>query len=63
VQQGGWKLIEWYEDGALELYRIEEDISERMNLVAHEPQRRDELLSLLQDWRNEVGAVLPVPRQ
>ncbi len=63
VRDGGWKLIEWYEDGALELYRVDEDISERVNLAAREMQRKEELLAMLKNWRGEVGASMPSVRE
>ncbi|MEY4485231.1 MAG: Arylsulfatase, partial [Verrucomicrobiota bacterium] len=39
IREGDWKLIEWYEDGALELYHIPQDISEKHNLSAEEPEK------------------------
>ena len=39
MRDGDWKLIEWYEDGALELYNVPQDIGEKTNLAAKEPER------------------------
>lgn len=39
IRNGDWKLIEWHEDGALELYNITQDISEKNNLVGKQPDK------------------------
>ena len=39
IRDGDWKLIEWYEDGALELYNIPQDISEQHNLATEQPDK------------------------
>jgi arylsulfatase A-like enzyme len=62
IRDGDWKLIEWYEDGTLELYNVREDISEKNNLAAQHPERVKELHGQLIAWRREVGALMPTPR-
>jgi len=61
IRDGDWKLIEWYEDGALELYNIPQDISEKTNLAAQQPEKVKELHAKLIVWRKEVGALMPTP--
>ena len=61
VRRGEWKLIEYFEDGQIELYNLEDDIGEKRNLAAEMPGKADELRNLLVRWRNSAGA--PVPRQ
>jgi arylsulfatase A-like enzyme len=61
VREGDWKLIEWYEDGQLELYNIRHDLSERYNLASLLPEKARELLGKLSAWREELGAVQPSP--
>ncbi len=61
VRAGDWKLIEWFEDGALELYNLREDISEERNLAGKMPERAAALRSMLADWRREVDAKMPRP--
>lgn len=61
IRDGDWKLIEWYEDGALELYNIAGDISEKTNRAAQQPERVKELHAKLSAWRKEVGALMPTP--
>jgi arylsulfatase A-like enzyme len=61
IRDGDWKLIEWYEDGSLELYNIPQDIGEKHNLVSEQPDKVKELHAKLIAWRKEVGALMPTP--
>jgi arylsulfatase A-like enzyme len=61
VRDGDWKLIEWYEDGSLELFNLKNDLGETTNLAAKEPDRVKALHEKLKAWRREVGAKMPVP--
>lgn len=59
VRHGEWKLIEYFEDGALELYNLREDPSEKQNRSAEKPQVRDELHRLMKSWRRKTQAMVP----
>ena len=59
VRQGNWKLIEFFEDGRLELYNLKDDIGERNNLAQQMPQKTKELHGLLKRWRGSVNAPVP----
>jgi arylsulfatase A-like enzyme len=59
VRAGEWKLIEFFEDGRLELYHLADDIGERRDLADLHPEKRDELHRLMRDWRRETGAPVP----
>ncbi len=59
IRDGDWKLIEWFEDGALELYHVPQDISEKTNLAARHPEKVNALRAQLAAWRKSVGAVMP----
>lgn len=59
LRQGDWKLLEYFEDGHLELYNLREDIGEQNNLVKHAPEKAAELHELLKAWRRDVGAQMP----
>jgi arylsulfatase A-like enzyme len=61
VRSGDWRLVEFYEDGKTELYDLKDDESESRDLAAAQPQKRDELLTLLRNWRMSVGAQMPTP--
>ncbi len=59
VRLGAWKLIEFYEDGRLELFHLADDPGETRNLINKEPGRARKLHQTLMDWRKEVGAAMP----
>ncbi|UCG49409.1 MAG: sulfatase, partial [Phycisphaerales bacterium] len=72
VRKGRWKLLQYFEEwvldggsstidtnNAIELYDLENDISETTNLAGSNKAKRDELLKLLSDWQKSVGAPVP----
>jgi arylsulfatase A-like enzyme len=59
VRDGDWKLIEWYEDGRLELYNLRDDTGEEHDLAPRDPARAEALRARLAAWRKSVGAVMP----
>ncbi len=63
VIAGDWKLMEFLEDGRLELYNLRDDIGETKNLAAAEPEKAKELHAKLVAWRNEIKAPMPTPHR
>jgi len=61
VRQGHYKLIEYYEDGRLELYNLKDDLGEKTNLAAKMPAKAAALRRRLDQWRKSVGALMPTP--
>ncbi len=59
IRAGEYKLIEWYEDGKVELYNLKDDLGERHDLAVTMPQKAAELRQTLHTWRAEVGAKMP----
>ncbi len=59
IRGGDWKLIEFFDDGVLELYNLKDDISETKNLAAAKPQLAERLQRQLAAWRERVGARMP----
>lgn len=59
VRIGDWKLLEFFEDGRLELYNLKSDIGEQNNLALTMPEKRVELYSALMSWRSNVNAPVP----
>ena len=56
VRQGPWKLIEQYETDTIELYHLEDDISESRNLAQAKPEIAHRLLKTLREWQQMTDA-------
>lgn len=61
IREGDWKIIENYEDGALELYDLRNDVGETRNLATARPQIAKRLQRRLSQWRESVNATMPEP--
>lgn len=61
IRMGRHKLIQNFDDGSLELYDLEDDLSETNNLASRLPRRARELEEELGAWRRASGAALPTP--
>ena len=61
IRQGDMKLIEFFEDGRLELYDLKADIGETKNLASAMPEKAKALRDRLARWRESVGAKMPNP--
>jgi arylsulfatase A-like enzyme len=68
VRSGKWKLIEWYENSILktgkpilELYDLENDVSESVNLADSLKSLTMDLSGELRNWRTDVNAQMPFP--
>lgn len=62
VRLGEWKLLEFFEDGGLELYNLAKDIGEKTNLADKHADKRDELHKLLKAWRKAINAPVPTEK-
>ncbi len=61
IREGPYKLIEYYEDGRLELFQVEADPSEQYDLVGSEPARVPEMREKLHRWLESMNARAPSP--
>ena len=61
IRQGDWKLIEFFEDGALALYNLVNDPYEQENLALKERRKAKTLAKALKNWRTSVDAQMPTP--
>lgn len=59
VRKGDYKLVEWFEDGTIELFNLKADLSEANNLAGSMPEKAKELQTLLHQWQQEIGALMP----
>jgi arylsulfatase A-like enzyme len=60
MRLGRWKLHEYFEDGGIELYDLENDPGEALNLVSEYPEKASELHQIMIEWRGNINAPVPV---
>ena len=53
IRQGDWKLIEFFDTGAIELYHLAHDPGEQQNLAGKYPGKTADLAKRLADWRRD----------
>lgn len=63
IEEGDWKLMEFFEDGRLELYNLKEDIGEQKNLASEQPERAKEMLAKMRAWREAIKAPMPTKNE
>ena len=55
IRQDNWKLIEFFNDGKLELYNLVDDIGEKHDLAEKMPEKAAQMQKRLASWRSNVG--------
>jgi arylsulfatase A-like enzyme len=63
IEVGDWKLMEFFEDGRLELYNLKDDIGETKNLAKEQPEKAKELHAKMVAWRADIKAPMPTPNK
>jgi arylsulfatase A len=61
IRRGNYKLIEWYEDGKIELFDLSKDESEANNIAAQNKKLVRTLKTALDKWRKKVDAKFATP--
>jgi arylsulfatase A len=61
MRRGQYKLIEWYENGSIELFDLEKDEGETQNIAAANAKIVNEMKLALTNWRKEMGARMTEP--
>ena len=56
IRMGDWKLVENYEDGAVALYNLRDDLGEKRDLAAAQAERVRAMRARLHTWYRETGA-------
>lgn len=59
VRLGNYKLIHFYDQDRIELYDLNDDLSETENLAKIKPEKSKELLANLEQWRKNINASEP----
>ncbi len=62
IRSGQHKLIEYYENGTIQLFDLENDIGEQNDLAQSHPEIAQRLKKMLHEWRDEVDAKMPYPK-
>ncbi len=61
VRENSLKLIQFYEDGRLELYDLQHDLGETNNLALAFPDQAGRMRTRLHTWRKSLGAQMMEP--
>ncbi|MFW6279672.1 MAG: sulfatase [Planctomycetota bacterium] len=61
LRRGPWKLIHYYEDDRDELYHLEDDPGEKVDLASEETDLTCSLRDDLEDWLKRTDATRPEP--
>jgi len=59
IREGDWKLIEYHEDGRVELFNLTDDPGESHDLAAANSDKATQLRDKLHAWRQDVNAQMP----
>ena len=59
IRLGNYKLLEYYENGSVQLFDLEKDLGEQNDLSKAKPEVTKKLLKMLHDWRREMDAKMP----
>ena len=61
IRKGAFKLLEYFENGSVQLFDLHNDPGEQNDLATQRPDVVKRLLSQLRDWRNETNVrMMPV---
>lgn len=62
VRSGDYKLIEYFENGTLQLFNLRDDPGEQHDLSQEQPETAERLKAMLHRWRASVAAEMPKPK-
>lgn len=58
IRKGDYKLLEYFENGSVQLFNLKNDIGEQKDLSNSQPEKAAELREMLSNWRDSVNANL-----
>ncbi len=61
IRYGDYKLIEYFENGTVQLFNLKKDLAEQHDLSRSEPEKAERLRQMLHEWRKSVGAASMTP--
>ena len=59
VRLGQYKLLEYFENGTVQLFDLDNDLGEQRDISKENPEMTQKLLKMLQDWRQQTDAKMP----
>jgi len=59
IRVGNYKLLEYFENGTVQLFDLDNDLGEQTDISKQNPETTQKLLKMLQDWRQETDAKMP----
>ena len=59
IRVGHYKLLEYFENGTVQLFDLDNDLGEQTDISKQNPETTQKLLKMLQDWRQETDAKMP----
>jgi hypothetical protein len=62
LRLGRYKLLEYYEIGTMQLFDLDDDISEQNDLAKSQPEIVKKRRMMLHEWRKQVDAKMPYPK-
>jgi arylsulfatase A-like enzyme len=62
IRRGDYKLLEYFENGTVQLFNLRTDPGEQQDLADAEPERAVALKSMLHAWRQGVNARMTEPK-
>ena len=61
IRDGDYKLLEYFENGTVQLFNLKDDIGEKNDLSKTDIIKAEELTKKLHEWREKVGAKMMEP--
>ena len=61
IREGDYKLLDYFENGTVQLFNLKADIGEQNDLSKIEVEKTKELKTKLDQWRKDVGAQMMKP--
>ena len=62
IRLGDYKLLDYFENNAIQLFNLKEDPGEQKDLARTQPEKAARLLAMLRAWREDVSAQMPMRR-
>lgn len=63
MRAGDWKIVEFFESGETQLFRLNADAGERHDLASEQVEKLGEMRSRLHAWQKATGAKMPTRRE